>query len=92
MGRMTYAICLLTVVGFTDAANPGPLHAVASTTTHGRHHAMYTSFAAGTLIVLGVLITVLGFLAGGRIEFVGLGLGAILAAGLLGLVERRITR
>lgn len=55
-------------------------------------HAMYTSFAAGTLIVLGVLITVLGFLGGGRNEFVGLGLGAIFAAGLLGLVERGIAR
>jgi hypothetical protein len=53
---------------------------------------MYTSFAAGTLIVLGVLIAVLGFLGGGRIEFVGLGLAAILAAGLLGLVERSIAR
>ncbi|HEX7347003.1 MAG TPA: hypothetical protein VF253_09435 [Candidatus Limnocylindrales bacterium] len=51
---------------------------------------MFTSFAAGTLIVLGVLIAVLGFLAGGRIDFVGLGLGAILAAGILGLLERRM--
>lgn len=53
---------------------------------------MYTSFAAGTLIVLGVLIAVLGFLGGGRIEFVGLGLGAVLAAGLLGLFERGVAR
>ena len=29
---------------------------------------MYTSFAAGTLIVLGVLIAVLGFLGGGRMR------------------------
>jgi len=53
---------------------------------------MYSSFAAGTLIVLGVLIAVLGFLGGAHFEFVGLGLGAIFAAGLLSLVERSIAR
>ena len=53
---------------------------------------MYSSFAAGTLIVLGVLITVLGFLAGGHIEFVGIGLAAVFGAGILSLLERRIAR
>ena len=53
---------------------------------------MYSSFAAGTLIVLGVLITVLGFLGGAHLEFVGLGLGAIFAAGVLSLFERRLAR
>ncbi len=53
---------------------------------------MIASFAAGTLIVLGVLIAVLGFLGGGHLDFVGLGLGAIFAAGVLSLVERRLAR
>jgi hypothetical protein len=51
---------------------------------------VYSSFAAGTLIVLGVLITVLGFLGGGHLDFVGLGLAAIFGAGVLSLLERRI--
>jgi hypothetical protein len=54
--------------------------------------AMLTSFAAGTLVVLGVLITVLGFLAGGHIGFVGIGLAAVFGAGVLSLLERRIAR
>jgi hypothetical protein len=53
---------------------------------------MYASFAAGTLIVLGVLIAVLGFVGGGHLGFVGLGLAAIFGAGVLGLLERRIAR
>ena len=53
---------------------------------------MYSSFAAGTLIVLGVLITVLGFLSGGQIAFVGIGLAAIFGAGVLSLLEHRIAR
>lgn len=53
---------------------------------------MYSSFAAGTLIVLGVLIAVLGFLGGGYLAWVGLGLGAIFGGGVLSLVERRIAR
>jgi hypothetical protein len=50
---------------------------------------MFTGFAAGTLIVLGILITVLGFLGGGSMPFVVVGLTAVFAAGLLGLLERR---
>ena len=53
---------------------------------------MYSSLAAGSLIVLGVLISVLGFLGGGHIDFVGLGLAAIFAAGVLGLLERKLAR
>jgi len=53
---------------------------------------MYSSFAAGTLIVIGVLITVLGFLGGGYMAWVGLGLAAIFGGGVLSLVERRIAR
>jgi hypothetical protein len=53
---------------------------------------MFTSFAAGTLIVLGVLIAVLGFLGGGSMPFVITGLVAVFAGGLLGLVDRRSAR
>ena len=51
---------------------------------------MYSSFASGTLIVLGVLITVLGFLGAGSIAWVGIGLSSILAGGLLSVLERRV--
>jgi hypothetical protein len=54
--------------------------------------AMLTSFAAGTLIVLGVLITVLGFLGGGHMAWVGIGLAAIFGGGVLSLVERKVAR
>jgi hypothetical protein len=50
---------------------------------------MYASFAAGALIVLGVLITVLGVFAGGSMAWVGIGLAAIFAAGVLSVLERR---
>ena len=50
---------------------------------------MTTSFAAGTLIVLGVLITVLGFLGGGSMAWAGIGLASIFGGGILGLLERR---
>lgn len=51
---------------------------------------MTTNFAAGALIVLGVLLTILGFLAGGGdVTFTLIGLGAIAAGGVLGLLERR---
>ena len=52
---------------------------------------MYTSFAAGTLIVLGILLAVLGFLAGASVTFVLIGLGSIATAGVLGLLDRRLT-
>lgn len=60
---------------------------VRSTTTE--FASMYASFAAGTLIVLGVLLTVLGFLAGGSITFTLIGLGAIGFAGVLSVLDRR---
>jgi hypothetical protein len=50
---------------------------------------MYTGFAAGTLIVLGVVITVLGLLLAGNILMVVIGLLAVLGGGLLGTLERR---
>jgi len=49
-----------------------------------------TSFAAGTLIVLGVLLTFLGLFAAGDLGFVLAGLGSVAGGGLLGLFERRV--
>ena len=51
---------------------------------------MYTSFASGTLIVLGVVITVLGFLLAANLLMAVVGLVSVLAGGLLGLAERRV--
>lgn len=51
---------------------------------------MFTSFAAGALIVLGVLLTVLGVMAAGATPFVLIGLGSITVGGVLGLLERRV--
>jgi len=52
---------------------------------------MYTSFAAATLVVLGAVITVLGFLLAGNMVMVVIGLLAIFGGGLLGTLERRAT-
>jgi hypothetical protein len=51
--------------------------------------AMMTSFAAGTLIVLGVLLTVLGLFAAGNMLIVLVGLGAVAVGGILGLLDLR---
>lgn len=52
---------------------------------------MLANFAAGTLIVLGVLLTVLGFLyADGKTTFTLIGLGSVAIGGMLGLVARRL--
>lgn len=59
-----------------------------ATAAHAR--SMITSFAAGTLVVLGVLLAVLGLLAAGDMRVVLLGLGAIAVGGLLGLLDRRV--
>ena len=71
---------------------PGPEPILTDDNNLTRAYAMLTSFAAGTLVVLGVLITVLGFLAGGHIAFVGIGLAAVFGAGVLSLLERKIAR
>lgn len=52
---------------------------------------MYANFAAGTLIVLGVLIAVLGLFAAGEMVVVVVGLAAVLAGGVLGAVAARRT-
>lgn len=52
-------------------------------TTH-----VYASFAAATLIVLGVLITVLGFLLAASMLMVVIGLGSVLAGGMLSVANK----
>ncbi len=52
---------------------------------------MTTSFAAGTLIVLGTLLTVVGLFVGGNLVLMGLGLAAIAVGGMLGLLDRRVS-
>ena len=53
---------------------------------------MYANFAAATLITLGVVIGVLGFLLAGNLAMVVIGLLAVFAGGLLGLADRRPAR
>ena len=53
---------------------------------------MYASFASATLIVLGAVITVLGFLLAGNVIMAVTGLLSIFAGGLLGILERRVAR
>jgi hypothetical protein len=48
-----------------------------------------TSVAAGTLIVIGAILTALGVFAGGSIAWAAIGLLAIAAGGVLGLADRR---
>jgi hypothetical protein len=42
------------------------------------------------LTVLGTVVAVLGFLVGGNLLWTGLGLGAVMAAGILGLLEKMV--
>jgi hypothetical protein len=49
---------------------------------------MYANFASGTLIVLGAVIAVLGFILAGEIVMVVIGLAAIFAGGLLAVASR----
>ncbi|MGZ8563806.1 MAG: hypothetical protein ACXWWU_09335 [Candidatus Limnocylindria bacterium] len=52
---------------------------------------MYANFAAGTLIFLGALVTVLGLFAAGEMVVVVVGLAAVFAGGMLGAVAARRT-
>lgn len=45
-----------------------------------------------TLTVLGALLAVLGLFAAGEMSVVALGLGAIVAAGVIGVVEKAVDR
>lgn len=50
---------------------------------------MNTSFPVAALTVLGILTVILGFFAAGEIMVVGLGFGALIAAGLIDALETR---
>jgi uncharacterized membrane protein len=49
---------------------------------------MYANFASATLIVLGAVIAVLGFILAGELVMVVTGLASIFAGGLLGVAAR----
>jgi hypothetical protein len=53
---------------------------------------MVANFAAGTLVVLGVLIAVLGLFAGGSIVIASVGLAAIAVGGGISLLAERMNR
>jgi hypothetical protein len=42
------------------------------------------------LTVLGSIVAVLGFLVGGNVVWTGMGLGTVVVAGIIGLLERLI--
>jgi hypothetical protein len=50
---------------------------------------MITSFAAGALVVIGILVAALGLFAAGDVLIVLVGLGSIAVGGALGLLDRR---
>ncbi len=51
-----------------------------------------TLFPVTALTALGILVALLGLLAAGSIELIALGLGSILAAGVLAVVGERRAR
>jgi len=53
---------------------------------------MYASFAAGTLIVLGAVLAVLGMLLAASVGLVLIGLGSVAVGGILSLLDRRLIR
>jgi hypothetical protein len=57
--------------------------------THGMVARMITSFAAGALVVIGILVVALGLFAAGDVLIVLIGLGSIAVGGALGLLGRR---
>ena len=61
-------------------------------TLHRSIPIMYANFAAATLIVLGAVIAVLGFLLAANISMVLVGLGSIAAGGLVSVLDRRVAR
>jgi hypothetical protein len=52
---------------------------------------MYADFAAGTLIVLGAVIAILGFILAGSLPSVVTGMAAIAVGGLISALARRAT-
>ena len=53
---------------------------------------MYANFAAGTLIVLGAVIAILGFILAGSLAVIVTGLAAVAVGGLLSAFARRAER
>ena len=53
---------------------------------------MYANFAAGTLIVLGALLAVLGLLLAASVGLVLTGLGSVAVGGLISILDRRLVR
>jgi hypothetical protein len=53
------------------------------------HTDMVANFAAGALVVIGILIAVLGLFAGGSIVIAGVGLASIVLGGLLSILAAR---
>lgn len=51
-----------------------------------------TSLPVVTLTVLGAILAVIGLFAAGEMSVVALGLGAIVAAGVIGVIEKAIDR
>lgn len=51
-----------------------------------------TSLPVVTLTVLGAMLAVIGLFAAGEMSVVALGLGAIVAAGVIGVIEKAIDR
>ena len=50
---------------------------------------MYVNVAAGTLIVLGAVIAILGFILAGSIPLIVVGLAAVAVGGLISSLGRR---
>ena len=50
---------------------------------------MFADFAAGTLIVIGAVIAILGFILAGSMSLMALGLGAVAVGGLVSLASKR---
>ena len=50
---------------------------------------MYANFASAALIVLGAVITILGFILAGEIVMVAIGLASIFAGGVLAIAARQ---
>ena len=53
---------------------------------------MYANVASGTLIVLGAVIAVLGFILAASFEMVALGLGSVAVGGMISAVAQRAQR
>jgi hypothetical protein len=53
---------------------------------------MYANFAAGTLIVLGAVIAILGVILAGSLPTVVVGLAAVAVGGMISALDRRPAR